>query len=106
MRRAWLLPALVLALAGCGGGGASEDAKPVLARTASNLARIHSGDLDLRLLVTPSTGKGRVGFELQGPFELRGGGPLPVARVEYTQIAGTRSAAATLISTGRQAYVD
>src|SRR2546423_10621033 len=101
MRRIWLVAALVPALAGCGGGG---DATPILSRTAANLGKIHSGRLDLKFLVTPKDGKGRVGFELHGPFELRRG--LPVADVDYTQIAGDRSPSATLISTGDRAYVD
>jgi hypothetical protein len=101
MRRLWLVAALVPALAGCGGGG---DAAPILSRTAANLGKIHSGRLDLRFLVTPREGNGRVGFELHGPFALRRG--LPLARVDYTQITGERSATATLVSTGERAYVE
>lgn len=94
---------LVSALAaGCGGGQASD----TLSETAANLGKIHSGDLTLRLVVSPREGtKGRIGFELRGPFALRPG-RLPVAKVAYTQIAGAREATATFISTGAKAYAE
>jgi hypothetical protein len=101
MQRLWLVAAVLPALAGCGGGG---DATPILSHTAANLGKIHSGRLDLRFLVTPRDGKGRVGFELHGPFQLRQG--LPLARMSYTQITGGRSATATFVSTGARAYVE
>src|SRR4051794_27656880 len=49
--------------------------------------------------------KGRVGFGLDGPFELPKGGGMPRAQVAYTQIAGQQSATVTVISTGRRAFV-
>jgi hypothetical protein len=101
-RVAGLLAALAL-VAGCGGSGHAEQ---VLSRTADNLGKIHSGDLTLRLVVSPREGtKGRIGFELRGPFALRPGG-LPIAKVAYTQIAGSREATATFISTGAKAYAE
>lgn len=103
MRRAALLLAAVAALAsGCGG----SDAHSVLSDTADNLGKIRSGDLTLRLVVSPRRGtKGRVGFELSGPFALRQNS-LPIARIAYTQIAGAREATATFISTGSKAYAE
>ena len=102
MRRAAALVTLVALAAGCGGGRANE----VLSRTADNLGEIRSGNLTLRMIVSPREGtRGRVGFELRGPFALRPGG-LPVARVAYTQIAGAREATATFISTGEKAYAE
>ncbi len=99
--RAALLASIAVAAAGCGGGG---DAHKVLSSTASKLGDIRSGDLTLRLVVSPREGtKGRAGFELRGPFALRPHG-LPVAKVAYTQIAGAHEATATFISTGREAY--
>lgn len=94
-------------LAGCGGGD-GEDAAQALRQTSANLAKIRSGDLDLRLVLTPGKGGagGRgVGVEMRGPFSFAGKGPLPVARVSYTQIAGDQKVPATFISTGRAAYV-
>jgi len=94
---------LVALLAGCGGKGRANE---ILSDTASNLGKIHSGDLTLRLVVSPREGtKGRIGFELRGPFALRPGA-LPVAKIAYTQIAGARQATATFISTGSKAYAE
>src|SRR5256714_7932335 len=96
-----LLAAAALA-AGCG----QSHAHQVLADTAKNLGKIHSGDLTLRLVVSPRQGtKGRIGFELSGPFALRPGA-LPVAKVAYTQIAGAHEATATFISTGTKTYAE
>ena len=103
MRRAASLIALVALLAGCGGG---SKAQGVLSDTAGNLGKLRSGDLTLRLVVSPRTGtKGRIGFELHGPFALRKGS-LPVAKIAYTQIAGAHEATATFISTGAKAYAE
>ena len=105
MRRlAGMLAALALAGAGCGGGPSAEE---VLSETASNLAEIESGKLSLRLLVEGrgGAGEGIFGFELKGPFSLAAPGSLPVARVDYTQIAGPERATVTLVSTGRKAFV-
>jgi len=89
------------ALAGCGGGG---DAHRVLSRTADSLGKIRSGNLTLRLVVSPRSGtRGRVGFVLRGPFSVRAGA-LPVARIAYTQIAGAHEATLTFLSTGSDAY--
>jgi hypothetical protein len=102
VRRAALLIVVATVAAGCGGGHAHA----VLSDTADKLGQLHSGDLTLRLVVSPRTGtKGRVGFELRGPFALRPGA-LPIAKVAYTQIAGARQATATFISTGTKAYAE
>jgi hypothetical protein len=99
--RAALLLAVV-ALAGCGG----NHAHAVLSDTANNLGKIHSGDLTLRLVVSPPQGtKGRIGFELRGPFALRSG-HLPIAKIAYTQIAGGHEGTATFISTGAKAWAE
>jgi hypothetical protein len=101
-RAALCLLVAALAAGGCGGGQAHE----VLSKTAANLGKIHSGDLTLRLVVSPRAGtKGRIGFILRGPFALRPG-KLPVAKVAYTQIAGAHEATATFISTGSQAWAE
>jgi hypothetical protein len=102
VRLAALCLLLAALAAGCGDGQAHD----VLSETATNLGKIHSGDLTLRLVVSPRTGtKGRIGFELRGPFALRAGS-LPIARVAYTQIAGPREATATFISTGSKAWAE
>lgn len=91
--------AALLTAAGCGGSSAAS----AVSETTDNLAKIRSGVLDLKLLVTPRSGDA-FGFELKGPFSLRPG-KLPVARIEYTQTANGRSATATFVSDGARAWV-
>jgi hypothetical protein len=103
VRRAASLLVVVACVAGCGG---SSRANQVMSDAAASLGKLRSGDLTLRLVVSPREGtKGRIGFELRGPFALRPGG-LPVAKIAYTQIAGAHQGSATFISTGRKAYAE
>jgi hypothetical protein len=98
------LAALALLASGCGGdGGGGGDAKGVLAETAEKLGEIRSGELHLSVLA--SSDENQIGFELSGPFALPEDGGLPVAEIEYTQIAGDESESATFISTGEEAFV-
>lgn len=105
-RAALVAVATVLALAGCGGdsSGDSADAGGVLAETASNLGKIRSGDLTLDLRV--SSDENEAGFRLEGPFALaEGADALPVAELEYTQVAGDEEATVTFVSTGDRAWI-
>jgi hypothetical protein len=106
MKRGRLVVALSALLVGCGGGGGGN-AQEVLSETAGKLGRIHSGTLHLDFRVEPrgDTGAREFGFTLDGPFSFGESGRLPVASVDYTQIAGGQSATVTLISTGEKAYV-
>jgi len=101
-RLALVLLAVAL-LMGCGGGRPSAD--EVLKQTASNLGKIRSGVLGLKLLVTPAGQGEPLGFELHGPFALRRSG-LPVARIVYTRIANGARSSATFVSDGADAYVE
>jgi hypothetical protein len=96
---ALILVASALAVSGCGGSSATS----TVSETTHNLAKIHSGVLDLKLLVTPRSGD-PFGFELKGPFALRAG-KLPVARIVYTQTANGSSATATLASDGKRGWI-
>lgn len=99
---AWLV-ATALAVGGCG-GGAAEDA---VGETAARLGELRSGELDLSVRASP-LGKPLergAGFSVRGPFSLGGGGRLPVADVKYTRVSGSERGSATLISTGREAFV-
>lgn len=102
MRHAAVLAAVCAAVAGCGGG--SDQATKELRQTAQKLGSITSGTLLLRMIINPASGtKGRVGFQLQGPFALRKNA-LPVADITYTQYASTREASARFVSNGTTAY--
>lgn len=93
--------ALVAALAAAGCGGSS--ARSTVSETTKNLAKIRSGVLDVKLLVTPRSGD-PFGFELEGPFSLRPG-KVPVARIAYTQTANGQSTTATFVSDGKGAWI-
>jgi hypothetical protein len=92
--------ALVLLLASCGGAQSPNDA---LAETSRNLAKIKSGDLSVDLLFTAKGGE-RAGFNLAGPFAFHGGA-LPEGQLDYTQIAGQKTASQTFIMKAGKAYV-
>lgn len=102
MRHVAVLAAVCAVVAGCGGG--SDQATKELRQTAQTLGSITSGTLTLRMVINPPSGtKGRVGFQLQGPFALRKNA-LPVADITYTQYASTRQASARFVSDGKRAY--
>jgi hypothetical protein len=48
---------------------------------------------------------GSIGFGLRGPFALPKPGQLPVARLTFTRTMGTQATSATLLSTGREAFL-
>jgi hypothetical protein len=104
MRATLIVLCVTAALSGCGGGGgSSQSATNELRETTQRLGAIRSGDLALKLVVLPSSGtRGRIGFEITGPFALRAGA-LPVLDVRYTQFAGARQATARLVADGRNA---
>ncbi len=89
------------ALVGCGGtDGAIEE-------TADKLGELRSGQLTMKLLVSPSVEGADIGFELAGPFELsRRDGELPHAQLRYTQIAGEQRGDVEFISSGDGAWVE
>jgi hypothetical protein len=101
VRLAGSLALLALALSACTHG---PDAQEVLSETAANLGKIRSGDVSLRLAVAARGGE-RAGFELEGPVALAERGKLPVAEVEYAQLAGDERATVTFVSTGERAFV-
>jgi hypothetical protein len=101
-RRLVLLAAACAVLAGCGGANGSK----LIEQTAAKVGNIKSGRLDLALLVTPrGAGGQQVGFRVSGPFALPKAGQLPVAKLRYTQVLGSREATLTLVSDGVDAFV-
>jgi hypothetical protein len=100
------LTVLSLVAAGCGG---DDDGRDVVSETAAKLGQIRSGELLMRIAVKPTgagAGGGTTTVELRGPFARARAGALPVFRVSYRQSAGKESAGATVISSGRRAYVE
>jgi hypothetical protein len=93
---------VALVLSACG-----SDAADVLSETGANMSEIESGQMLLRLTAAAADEEeAPVGFELRGPFALPDEGDLPVAELEYTQLAGDESETVTFISTGEAAFVE
>lgn len=101
MRRAALLLGALAFVAGC---GESESAQDALAETASNLEAIRSGTMSFEYSASGEEGPD-VGLQLEGPFDLDSGGPLPAAELQITQFVGSTRSSTTFISTGDQAFL-
>ena len=89
------------AFAGCG----ASDSEDALNETASKLGEIRSGQLDMKLVVSPSTARSDIGFELEGPFSLADKGELPTTDLRYRQIAGDKRGDVQFVSTKNGAWV-
>jgi hypothetical protein len=104
MRRLLLFVTVAAVVAaGCSHGAGSESPQEVLAQTSQNLGDIKSGDLALNLLFSANGGE-RAGFDLAGPFQLRGSAP-PEAQFDYTQIAGEKTVSQAFVLKDGKAYV-
>ena len=103
MSRALAAAVACLVLTACG-----SPASDVVVETAESMGDIRSGTLAMRVTVSGAEelGGGEVGFELEGPFALPEAGELPVAEMDYTQIAGPQQGDATFVSTGSAAFVE
>jgi hypothetical protein len=84
LNRGLAIVAGALVLGGCGGDGAP--AGPALEQTAAKLEQIESGILSVSVRMEPRNGEA-FGYDLAGPVRLARDGELPVADVEYTQLA-------------------
>jgi hypothetical protein len=91
---------VALLAAGCG----QPSAQDVLAKTASGTSAVKSASFDFRMTMSAKSGP-PVGFELAGPFAAHAGGGLPVTRIAYTQLAGSKSLRVDLVSTGQDAFI-
>jgi hypothetical protein len=107
MTKLFCAVAATLALAGC---GPSASAGSPLHDAQSGLGKVHRGTMLFKLSAGAGpTDQGKdVGFQLQGPFDLSPArkDPLPVARLELTQLLGGQSRTTTFVSTGQRAYVE
>jgi hypothetical protein len=109
-----LLTTLVL-VAGCGsdaGDGerasASTDVNALLRSTFTNLGKMESATVDLKVRVEPrgaAAAQGAVGARLQGPFASQGAGKLPKFAFAATLESGGQTFSAGVTWTGKQAYV-
>ena len=97
------LVVLLLVAAGCGG----DPARSAVADTGEALGEVRSATLDLRLLAGGLHGdQADAGFRLRGPFALPDEPGLPIAELEYTQVAGDAQQTVTILATGEAAYVE
>jgi hypothetical protein len=93
-----------IAVVGCGG----ESKTDAVADAGASLGRIHSGVLHLRLEL--STGDGdpssRVGFQMDGQFDLApAGATLPVADLTSTNLSDPETPTARFVSSGHEAFI-
>ena len=88
-----------------GGCGASE-AEKALDETASNLGEIRSGQMEMKVVVSPNTDGSDIGFELEGPFSLPDEGELPTTDLRYAQIAGESRGEVRFVSNRDGAWVE
>ncbi len=109
-----LLTTLVLA-AGCGSDGdggerasASTDVNALLRSTFTNLDKMKSATVDLKVRIEPrgaAAGQGPVSARLQGPFASQGAGKLPKFAFAATLESGGQTFSAGATWTGKTAYV-
>lgn len=110
-----LLAVLALVM-GCGGGeavapkraSAQTDAAGLLRSTFTNLGKMKSATVDLKLGIEPSgaaAAQGRVAARLQGPFASQGPGKLPKLALAATLESGGRNVSAGATWTGEKAFV-
>lgn len=102
---AFAITAIALLLWPSGPPSAAE----VLRDGTTRVKDIERGSFGIELRVNPR-GKASAAqparFRLYGPFELRTGKPLPVARVSQTISAGSTTQTVTVITTGDDAFVE
>lgn len=102
------LAVALCALAVAGACGHASRAEKVAETTSRNMGKIRSGQLFFRLGAgsgTEGQDDNEVGFQLEGAFALAAPGGLPVARIDYTQLAAGHETTTQVVSTGSQAYV-
>lgn len=79
----------------------------MVSETAEKLGEVRSGELSMRVLAAPRGERLErgAGFTIRGPFALAAPSALPVADVDYTQIAGPNRASVGFVSTGREGFL-
>jgi hypothetical protein len=117
----FIVPLLTVALvAGCGGsdesGGsgdranASSDVNALLSKTFSNMEKMKSATVDLKVQIDPRGGSaastGPVSARLSGPFESQGENKLPKIAFTADLSAAGQSFKGGVTWTGEKAYID
>lgn len=97
MKRWMVVLGAGLAFAGCGGEDSGPPG-PALQQTAANLAKIETAVLHLSVRMKPKDGQ-EFGYEIDGPVQLAEEGELPLADVEYTQLANGQEDTVRLVLT-------
>jgi hypothetical protein len=95
-------------LAACGSSSVSHDPNTLLKQTFSGTHKITSGDLSLKITITPSgssTLHGPITLNFGGPFQSRGQGKLPQSNFSISLSAQGRTATLGILSTGTTVYV-
>jgi hypothetical protein len=95
---------LGLAIAGCG-GGSNRDA---VGNAGASLGRIHSGALHLKLELSTGSAdpSSRIGFEMDGSFDLAlPGTAMPVADLTSTNLSDPSTPKVHFLSTGHAAFI-
>jgi hypothetical protein len=93
-----------MAITGCGGTSKTD----AVADAGASLSRIHSGVLHLRLEISAGAGdpSSRVGFQMDGPFDLTPpGAALPIADLTSTNLSDPAMPTTRFVSTGHDAFV-
>jgi hypothetical protein len=103
-RAVGLTAALTAAVAGCGGSSKTD----AVADAGASLSRIHSGVLHLRLELSTGAGdpSSRVGFQMDGSFDLApSGATLPMVDLTTTDFSDPALPTSRFVSTGHDAFV-
>jgi hypothetical protein len=99
-----LATALAVGITGCG----SKSKSDAVADAGASLGRIHSGVLHLHLELSAGSGdpSARVGFQMDGTFDLApNGSTLPVADLTSTNLSDPAAPQVRFVSTGHDAFI-
>jgi hypothetical protein len=102
------LAAVASILTAACGSGTSNNPNALLKQTFSGSHKIDSGELSLKVTITPSgssTLHGPITLNFGGPFQSRGKGKLPQSNFNLSFSAQGRTASVGILSTGTAGYV-
>jgi hypothetical protein len=90
-------------IAACG----NDSPRSAVADAGASLGRVHSGvmHLTMELATAPNDPTARVGFQLDGAFDLASNSPLPLADLTVTNLSDPSAPTTHFLSTGTAAYI-